>query len=309
MRVLREVATRGSFSGAAEALSFTQSAISQQIAALEREAGAKLVERGPRGIRLTDAGEVVVRHADAVLARLASADEELAALAGLRGGRLRLSTFQSAGATLVPRAVAAFHKRYPDVELGLVEAEPEEATQLLRGGDIDLAIVYDFEDMPGELDESLDSVHLIDDRYDLLIAADHPLASRSRLRLGDLADETWINSTPGCGCHQAVEHACGQAGFNPNVAFETDEILSQQALVAAGMGVTLLPQLALTTIHPDVVVRPVGKHAPVRRIWGARLREAYESPATSAMLDLLVQIADEYKPQIAGSADPEIAAA
>src|SRR5215207_5605408 len=101
MKVLREVAARGSFSGAAEALSFTQSAISQQIAALEREAGTKLVERGPRGIRLTAAGEVLVRHTDAVMARLASAEEELAALAGLKGGRLRMSTFQSAGATLI----------------------------------------------------------------------------------------------------------------------------------------------------------------------------------------------------------------
>src|SRR5688572_17894677 len=122
MRVLREVAARGSFSGAAEALSFTQSAISQQIAALEREAGTKLVERGPRGIRLTDAGQILVKHTDVVLARLASAEEELAALAGLRGGRLRMSTFQSAGATLVPRAVAEFHSRYPDVELGLIAA-------------------------------------------------------------------------------------------------------------------------------------------------------------------------------------------
>src|SRR3954447_9804276 len=145
MRVLREVAARGSFSGAAEALSFTQSAISQQIAALERETGTKLVERGARGIRLTQAGGVLVRHAEVVLARLANAEEELAALAGLRGGRLRLSSFQSAGATLVPRAVAEFHERYPEVELGLVDAEPEEATELLRAGEIGLALVYDFE--------------------------------------------------------------------------------------------------------------------------------------------------------------------
>src|SRR5262249_31112408 len=170
MRVLREVAVRGSFSAAAEALSFTQSAISQQIAALERETGQKLVERGARGIRLTQAGEVLVRHAEVVLARLANAEEELAALAGRARGRLRLSTFESAGATLVPRAIAQFHRRYPDVELGLVEAEPEDATQLLRNGEIDLSIVYDFEDQPGSLDECLDVTHLIDDRYDLLVA-------------------------------------------------------------------------------------------------------------------------------------------
>jgi DNA-binding transcriptional LysR family regulator len=309
MRVLREVAAQGSFSGAAEALSFTQSAISQQIAALEREAGTKLVERGPRGIRLTESGEVLVRHAEAVLARLASAEEELAALAGLRGGRLRLSTFQSAGATLVPRAVASFHKRYPDVELGLVDAEPEEATVMLRAGEIDLAIVYDFENIPGGLDDSLDVTHLIDDRYDLLISREHPLAERSRLRLSDLAGETWINSTPGCGCRRAVVHACSLAGFEPDVAFETDEILSQQALVAAGMGVTLMPQLALTTVHPGLVVRAVGRNAPVRRIWAARLRDTYESPATTAMVQMLVDIGDEFQPRIDAVPDAEIAAA
>jgi DNA-binding transcriptional LysR family regulator len=309
MRVLREVAARGSFSAAAEALSFTQSAISQQIAALERETGQKLVERGARGIRLTQAGEVLVRHAEVVIARLANAEEELAALAGLCGGRLRLSTFQSAGATLLPRAVAAFHRRYPDVELSLVEAEPEEATQLLRNGEIDLAIVYDFSDGPSGLDESLDPVHLIDDRYDLLVARDHPLAGRTRVKLSDLADETWINSTLGCGCRHAVMAACSRAGFEPKVAFETDEILSQQALVAAGMGVTLMPQLALTTVHSGVAVRPVGRHAPVRRIWAARLREAYESPATAAMVQLLVDIAEDFRPEIAGHPDPEIAIA
>src|ERR671916_548173 len=195
MKVLREVAARGSFSAAAESLSFTQSAISQQVAALERETGTKLVERGARGIRLTEAGEVLVKHADAVLARLSCAEEELQALAGLRGGRLRMSTFQSAGATLVPRAVAAFHRRYPDVELALTQAEPEEATQLLRAGELDLAIVYDFDGMPGGLDDALDSVHLIDDRYDLLLARDHPLADRSRVKMSDLAEERWVNST------------------------------------------------------------------------------------------------------------------
>src|SRR5919107_3286405 len=117
MRVLREVAAQGSFSAAAEALSFTQSAISQHVAALERETGAQLVDRGPRGVRLTDAGRALVSHADAIIARIDDAEEELAAIAGLRGGRLRIATFQSAGATFVPRAVGEFHRRHPEVEL------------------------------------------------------------------------------------------------------------------------------------------------------------------------------------------------
>jgi DNA-binding transcriptional LysR family regulator len=310
MKVLREVAARGSFSAAAEALSFTQSAISQQVAALERETGTKLVERGPRGIRLTQAGEVVVKHADAVLSRLSCAEEELQALAGLRGGRLALSTFQSAGATLVPRAIAEFHRRYPDVELALTQAEPEEATDLLRAGDLDLAIVYDFEGVPGSgLEEGLDPVHLIDDRYDLLVARDHPLADKARVRMADLADERWINSTVGCGCRQAVVHACERAGFEPHVAFENDEILAVQALVANGMGVTLMPQLALTGVHPGVAVRPLGREAPIRHIYAARMRDAYRSPATQAMLQLLVDMAEEFRPQVTPTGDGAVVAA
>src|ERR687884_864588 len=142
MRVLREVAQRGSFSAAAEALSFTQSAVSQQIAALEREAGATLVERSARGVRLTEAGEAVVRHTDAILARLAEAEAELEAIAGLRGGRLRSAAFESAGATLMPLAIAAFRERHPAVELSMTLAEPEESVPLLKSGELDLALVF-----------------------------------------------------------------------------------------------------------------------------------------------------------------------
>jgi DNA-binding transcriptional LysR family regulator len=298
MKVLREVAAQGSFSAAAEALSFTQSAISQQVAALERETGTKLVERGPRGIRLTQAGEVVVKHADAVLARLSCAEEELQALAGLRGGKLSMSTFQSAGATLLPRAIAAFADRYPEVELGLITAEPEAATQLLRAGELDLAVIYDFDAEGGGLDEALDAVALIEDRYELLLARDHPLADKNRIRMSDLADERWINSTGASGCSLIVRRACQQAGFEPRVAFETDEILAIQALVANGMGVSLMPQLALNAVHPGVAVRPLAGEAPMRYVYAARLRDAFRSPATGAMQQLLVDTAEEFRPQI-----------
>src|ERR671924_633890 len=146
MKVLREVGSRGSFSAAAEALNFTQSAVSQHIAALERESGTQLVERRSRGVTLTDAGRVLVDHADAILARIESAEDDLAAIAGLRGGRLRLACFQSAGATLVPRAVAEFHERHPDVELNMIGIEePEDARDALKAGEIDLALTFDFE--------------------------------------------------------------------------------------------------------------------------------------------------------------------
>jgi DNA-binding transcriptional LysR family regulator len=294
MKVLREVAARGSFSAAAEALSFTQSAVSQHIAALERECGTKLVERGPRGVRLTDAGEALVSHADAILARLDCAEEELAAIAGLRGGRLRLACFQSAGATLVPRAVAVFHERHPDVELGMVEAEPDVASERLRSGEIDLALVYDFEPIPGMLDGELELTHLIDDGYDAILPKGHALAGRKRLRLADLAEEPWIASTDACGCRAITERACQDAGFEPRVAFEADETLAAQALVAAGVGVTLLPRLALTTVHPAVEARRL-TDVPVRRIWAARLAGDYSSAATAAMLQILQDVAEEFR--------------
>lgn len=303
MKVLREVAARGSFSAAAESLSFTQSAISQQVAALERETGATLLERGPRGVRLTDAGAALVSHADAILARLDDAEEELAALAGLRGGRLRLATFQSGGATLVPRAVKAFHDRHPAVDLSMVEAEPDEAQALLRSGAVDLAVVYDFERLPDSIDADLELAHLIDDTYEAVVAEGHPFARKRNLRLADLGDDPWISSTSRCGCRAITDRACRDAGFEPRVAFEADETMAAQAFVAAGVGVTILPRLALSPLRAGVVARSLGREAPVRRIWAARPAEGYRSPASEAMVQVLQDVAGEFR------AEPELVAA
>jgi DNA-binding transcriptional LysR family regulator len=297
LKVLREVAARGSFSAAAEALSFTQSAISQHVAALERETGTTLVERNSRGVRMTDAGRALVTHADSILGRIEDAEEELAAIAGLRGGRLRLACFQSAGATLVPRAVAEFHERHPDVELSMVDIEIiEEAREALKAGGIDLALVFDFEPIPAPLDGDLNMTHLIDDPYDVIVPKGHKLAGKRSLSLAQLADEPWVASTSGCGCRQLTDRACQDAGFQPRVAFECDDTLASQALVAAGVGVTILPRLALTTIHPGVVVRNLSRSTPVvRRIWAAREEGAYHSPASEAMVQILLDVAEEFR--------------
>jgi DNA-binding transcriptional LysR family regulator len=294
MKVLREVAARGSFSAAAEALSFTQSAISQHVAALERETGTKLVERSPRGVRPTEAGRALVAHADAILARIEAAEEELAAIKGLRGGRLRLACFQSAGATLVPRAVAEFHARHPDVDLGMIEAEPEDAREPLRSGEIDLALVYDFDSLPGMLDDELELTHLIDDPYDVVVPQSHRLAKRRGVKLADFADEPWVASTSISGCRRITERVCQEAGFEPRIAFEADETLAAQSLVAAGVGVSLLPRLALTTVHPGVAARSLGRRAPVRRIWIARQKGAFHSPASQAMVQILSDVSEEF---------------
>src|SRR4051812_964656 len=179
MRVLREVAVRGSFSAAAEALSFTQSAISQQIAALEREAGCTLVQRNARGVRLTEAGEALVRHAEAVLARLAEAEAELEAIAGLRGGRVRVASFESGGATLMPMAIALFREQYPEIELSMAMGEPEETEPQLKTGDVDLVIGFGAR---LEADDGIERHLLLEDPLLLVLPRDHPLAQKRNLR-------------------------------------------------------------------------------------------------------------------------------
>src|SRR5688572_11306416 len=191
LRVLREVAAHGSFSAAADALAFTQPAVSRQIATLEAEAGTRLVERGARGIRLTAAGELLVEHADVILDRLAAAEHQLEALAGLNGGRLRVGAFPSANATLIPLAMAEFDRVHHEVCLNLVEARSPELALMLCSGELDVAVVSDSEgDLSDELELELEP--LMEDPLYVALARSHPLADKPDLRLADLRDETWL---------------------------------------------------------------------------------------------------------------------
>jgi len=293
MRVLREVAVRGSFSAAAEALSFTQSAVSQQIAALEREAGTTLVQRNARGVRLTAAGEAVVRHAEAIMARLAEAEAELEAIAGLRGGRLRLAAFESAAATLMPPAIADFRGKHPAVELSMSLYEPESSIPLLRSGDLDL--VLDFDSGSARGGDGIERIQLLEDPMYLALPLDHPLAHRRRVRLADLAGEPWVAGTADCECNKLISRACAVAGYEPRIAFETDDYTAMQGFVAAGVGVSLIAELGLTTIRDDIVVRDLGRDTPIRQIYAATLADGYRAPATQAMLDILVDVAARYE--------------
>jgi DNA-binding transcriptional LysR family regulator len=294
MRVLREVAQCGSFSAAADALAYTQSAVSQQIAALEREAGTRLVERNARGVRLTDAGRVLVEHADAILARLADAEAELEAIAGLRGGRLRLASFPSAGATIMPEAIARFRERHPAVELTLEPAEPEPSLAKLRTGAADVVLDITAGFRPPR-DDAIDRVHLLEDPMYVALPAGHPLAHKRNLKLEDLADEQWILGTTGsCPDVSIFLRSCQLAGFEPNVAFNSDDYFAIQGFVAAGMGASLIPDLALITVRDDIVVRSLGKRPPMRVIWAATLKDSYCSPARQAMLEVLTEVGTEF---------------
>src|SRR5919198_4705303 len=176
LRVFKEVAERGSFSAAAEALNYTQPAVSQQIAALERATGAKLVDRMPRGIRLTDAGRALLPHAEAVLARLAEAEAELESIGAMRSGRVRLASFPTGGASLIPPATAAFHDRHPGVELSLSMAEAWEARELVRSGEVDIALLLESGFEPDAQNDRIERIHLLDDPMYVALPADHPFA-------------------------------------------------------------------------------------------------------------------------------------
>jgi DNA-binding transcriptional LysR family regulator len=294
LRVLREVAARGSFSAAAESLAYTQSAVSQQIAALEREAGTRLVERSARGVRLTEAGRALVRHADVILARLADAEAELEAIAGLRGGRLRLVSFATAGATVMPRAIAEFRERHPGVELTLEPGEPDEAITRLKAGECDIALLIEAPFCAIE-DDGIERTHLLDDPMYVVLPRDHPLAAKPRIRLEELSGEPWIGgSSGGCPDTRILLRACSAAGFEPRIVFHSEDYLAIQGFVAAGVGVSLIPDLALLAVRDDVAIRSLGGTPPVRSIQAATLRDGYRSPAVDAMLETLVEVGGEF---------------
>jgi DNA-binding transcriptional LysR family regulator len=291
MRVLREVAARGSFSAAAEALSYTQSAVSQQISALEREAGTILVERGARGIRLTEAGHAIVQHADAILSRLADAEAELEALAGLEGGRLRIGGFATAAASLLPPALATFKRRYPNVALSLTIGEPEDLLDGLRTGDVDLSIVFQYDNVPAcaytNQFDGTDFEPLFDDPFRVALPQDHPYARRARVPLDELRDARWIQANPRGLCGTALISACHEAGFEPQIVFESDDYSIVQGLIAAGIGVSLIPELARVNARTDVVFRPLSTTPPVRRIGVATVAEGYRSPGAEKMIGIM----------------------
>jgi DNA-binding transcriptional LysR family regulator len=293
LRVLKEVAYRGSFSAAAEALAYTQSAISQQIAALEAETGMQLLERHPRGVTLTAAGQTLVGHAEAILARLDAAETALSAIAGLRGGRLRMASFPTAGATLMPLAIATFSESYPDVELTLAEGEPEEIVPRLQAGELDLALLFEF-DGEQQLGAEMRRVELLADPMYLALPREHRLVERRHIRLADLAEEKWVQTSSSSPCARHVVRSCHLAGFEPRVSFESDDYQTVQGLVAAGVGVALIPELALSVVREDIVIRALSPAPPVRSVIASSPPSARLVPAAPAMLAVLEDVAGAY---------------
>jgi molybdate transport repressor ModE-like protein len=294
LRILREVAQQGSFSAAADALYLSQSAVSQQIATLEKEVGMKLLDRTREGPKLTDAGRVLVSHAEAAIARLDEAERELAAIAGLEGGELRMASFPSASTSLLTEAVSVFHRRHPKVRLSVADAEPEESLPRLRGGEIDLVLTFDYAILPSVNERDLDRTLVLTESMHVALPKNHELAKREVVPLLELAEWEWLCGSRPSSCGEVVLQACRDAGFEPQVGFESDDYHVMQGFIAAGLGVTLLPDLALPTLRSDLVVRATDPPAPTRRVWAATRSEGSRSPATDEMVEILAQVGESF---------------
>ncbi|MET8623167.1 LysR family transcriptional regulator [Kitasatospora sp. NPDC004669] len=323
LRVLRAVARTGSFSAAARELGCTQPAISQQMKALEKSVDTPLVVRSGRGMQLSEAGRVLLKHATGILAGLSAAEEEVAAIAGLRAGRVRLVSFPTASSTLVPPGVARLRDSHPGVRVSLVEAEPPESLAMLRGGECEIALAFRYPQSEGAValpapahgtprearaEANLEAQQLsagtdwsdlvvtplLDDPLVGLLPATHPLAGRGRpVELAELAGEQWIAGCPQCRGH--LVELCAGAGFEPRIDFATDDYPAVVGLVAAGLGVAVLPRLALESVRPDgvstVPVRTASGVPAVRRVVALTLPDLAEVPAVALMLERLASAA------------------
>ena len=294
LQVLDAVVSTGSVSGAASVLGYTPSAISQNITALERQTGTVLLEKAGRGVVPTQAGRLLATHAGVVLDRLREAEAALAALRAGQAGRLQLSTFATAGATLVPRALARFSAAHPGVQLDVNVAELDEVLNDLRGGRIDIAVVVE-EGNAIERDATLAWTHLLDDPYRVVLPRDHSLASRRTIDLAGLAEEPWIaTSSPACNSRMVVTEACEAVGITPRFGIQADEFATAMGFVNAGLGVALLPILALSSVPDGVRVRHIRGREPVRRVFAVTRQAVAEQPALTAMVAALGDSAREY---------------
>ncbi len=289
LKIFCAVAEAGSFTAAAGRLHLTQSAISQQVAILEREVGIALVERLPRGIGLTEAGRLLAERAQVLLRDMASLEHELHRLAD-PPTKVKLGVFSTAGAHLVPVVVQTYRQRFPDTQLVLHASQPDDLEAELDGGTIDVGLTWDYDFLTRPMG-TLHRQHLLDDPLCLLLPRTHPLAHETEpQRLADVADEPWVVRGHRAPYHDAFEVMCRIAGFEPDVVFRTEDYQSVQGLVAASVGVAVAPRLSMTAQRPDIVVRALHKPVFTRRIDAVALPESRSSPLAWQLLGLLAEV-------------------
>jgi DNA-binding transcriptional LysR family regulator len=296
LETFREVARSGSLTAAAQTLGHAQPAVSRQIAALETATGARLFDRLPRGMRLTEEGRYLLAHAEVILERVHAARDDLEALRNLAAGRLRVGAIDSANTALVPRAMAAFAAAHPHVALSVAEGPTTEQLDRLRNGEVDVAVISRYPDQI--LDAGLlDLRQLMADPLMVALPAGHPLAKRKALRLAELAEEKWVEGHPATA--QTLVNACQRAGFRARVDFDVRDWSAKLGFVAAGLGLTLVPTLSAPAARPDIVLRPLDPHdAPVREIHTAT-RRGNPAPSVATFLECLDAAASD-----TGSATP-----
>jgi DNA-binding transcriptional LysR family regulator len=280
LRVIDAVARHGSVTAAAKELHYAQPSVSHHLARLEEETGAQLLQRVGRGIRLTQAGRLLADRAAEILGRIEAADAELSAHVGLTAGHVRLAGFASAIGSLVPRAIAALASRHPDLQITLTDTHPPEALELLRAGKVDVAVIFRYDQTEPE-PHNVRLHHLLDDPV-------YVLSTRRIRKLAALRDETWI-----AGCERCRSHLlslCADEGFAPRIAYTSDDMVVMQALVAAGLGVTTTPGLALRAHRVKGIVATALPRSP-RRIYAATYGEPPDPPATAALLTALSEAA------------------
>jgi len=290
LRVLHAVSAYGSVTAAAAALGYSAPAVSQQLAALEREVGMRLTERAGRGVSLTPAALILVAHTDALLARLEAAEADLAALRDQIAGRVALAAFPSAAASLVPAAWAALAGSAPQVRLDLTEMEPEESLPAVLRGETDVAVAHEYDLLPRPLDPLFERRELLADPVVLAVPAGHPLAAESAIPLSDLAGQPFLAPREATSCAEMIQRACARAGFVPRVVARATDFHVLLSLVAAGAGVTLVPGLAARWLPPGVRLVPPAE--PVtRRVFTVSRRGGDRKPAVRVVLDALTDAA------------------
>jgi DNA-binding transcriptional LysR family regulator len=295
LRALRAVADHGTLAAAADALHLTPSAVSQQLAALEREAGRPLLEPAGRSVRLTGAAQVLLEHATLLFAQLERLEGDLAALADEPRGEIRVAAFPTAVAGLIAPAVAILRERAPGVTLRIHELEPPQAVTALTRGAADAMVGMECSSAPQHGDPRYHRVDLLADTLDAALPIAHPLAGAERIALSELAGETWISPPEGWSCYEVFVAGCHAAGFAPNVAHEAGDWQSTISLIAAGLGVALVPRLAQRT-RPDVVLVPLAGVAPRRHVLAACRAGAERIPALAALLGALAEQAGAQAP-------------
>jgi molybdate transport repressor ModE-like protein len=287
LRSLCAIADHGSLTAAADALQFTQPAVSQHLAALEAEVGAPLVTRARGGARLTGAGELLVEHARAALDRLALAEVQVSDLVAHERRRVRLAGHSSSLARLVPLAVADLRRRVPDAAVTIREAGPPGALEALRHGDVDVAVVFRREssDPPDGVEERL----LLEEHMFAVVPRGHALAGGSEIELAGLRDDAWIQG-PSSTSPGLIRELCRDAGFEPRIAFESDDPLATRGIVAAGLAVSLVPSLTKDDTARDRNVRVLPlRDPPGRRVVAATMAGGRPTPATAEMVESLAR--------------------